>query len=402
MDIKPCNSKEKKYNRMFISYKRKNKELVFPLKDRLEKEVGENCWIDLDGIESDAQFVSVIMKAINECEIFLFMYSRLHNSITDYEEDWTIRELQFAKSKGKKIVFLNLDRSELGDWFSFMFGQKQQVDVLSEEALNRLFSDLKGWLKVENNSQIEESKEKIIPEKTKNENSYPNEIEELLKDVYHENLNEFKVLIPDALKGDTKAQFELGMRYLAGEGVDENLKNAVDWLKTAANNGLPEAQYTLGLLYQNGKGVDKDINKSISWYKRAANQGNTEAQIKLGLIYYCGKEGIEEDKQKAVNWFTKAAMQDDSNAQYLLGNYFSDKENPEFNIPTAMEWYSRSGAQDNEKALLSLGLLYFYGETGIKKNQWKAFALIKKASKLGNQQATQWLNENIYTNNSPK
>lgn len=47
--------------RVFISYKRADKENVFPLKDKIETAIGEPCWIDMDGIESDAQFAEVIM-----------------------------------------------------------------------------------------------------------------------------------------------------------------------------------------------------------------------------------------------------------------------------------------------------------------------------------------------------
>ena len=61
---------------MFISYKRANKDIVFKIKDDIEKNVGEKCWIDLDGIESDVEFANVIMKAINKADVFLFMYSQ--------------------------------------------------------------------------------------------------------------------------------------------------------------------------------------------------------------------------------------------------------------------------------------------------------------------------------------
>ena len=63
-------------DRIFISYKRDDKDVVFKIKNDIEKHVGEKCWIDLDGIESDAQFVNVIINAIDEAEIFLFMYSK--------------------------------------------------------------------------------------------------------------------------------------------------------------------------------------------------------------------------------------------------------------------------------------------------------------------------------------
>lgn len=135
--------------RVFISYKRKNKDIVFPIKEKIERELGEPCWIDLDGIESDAQFVDVIIKAIDQCDVFLFMYSNLHGKISNFNKDWTIRELQYAEKKNKKIVFLNLDQSALSDWFVFMFGQKQQVDIKSVNAFRRLLDDLREWLKPE-------------------------------------------------------------------------------------------------------------------------------------------------------------------------------------------------------------------------------------------------------------
>lgn len=79
--------------RIFISYKRVDKDKVFKIKDQIESALNEMCWIDLDGIESDAQFKNVIIKAINECEVVLFMYSKAHSKIVDFERDWTVREL---------------------------------------------------------------------------------------------------------------------------------------------------------------------------------------------------------------------------------------------------------------------------------------------------------------------
>ena len=104
------------------------------------------CWVDLDGIESDAQFVNVIIKAIDEADIFLFMYSKKHAEITDFENDWTIREINYAQSQGKRIIFLNIDKIPLSKWFTMMFGLKQQVDVTSVSAMNKLYGDLNKWL----------------------------------------------------------------------------------------------------------------------------------------------------------------------------------------------------------------------------------------------------------------
>ena len=133
--------------RIFISYKRSDRTKVFDLKAEIEANTGEKCWIDLDGIESDAQFKNVIINAIKDCEVVLFMYSKAHSQITDFEKDWTVRELNFAASKNKRIVFVNIDGTQLTDEFSFDYGLKQQVDGQSAEAIGRLIADLKKWLK---------------------------------------------------------------------------------------------------------------------------------------------------------------------------------------------------------------------------------------------------------------
>lgn len=72
-----------------------------------------SCWIDLDGIESDSIFKNVIIRAINACDVMLFMYSKAHAEILDYDKDWTVKELSFASKKKKRIVFVNIDGSEL-------------------------------------------------------------------------------------------------------------------------------------------------------------------------------------------------------------------------------------------------------------------------------------------------
>lgn len=150
--------------RIFISYKRTDKKKVFRLKQKIEHTIKEKCWLDLDGIECDEQFISVIMTAINDAQIVLFMYSSAHKNIKDYEYDWTIRELSYAQKKGKRIVFINLDGSILTDWFEFNYGLKQQIDARKEEEIKHLLIDLKKWLNISDtteNSILNENPNKI-------------------------------------------------------------------------------------------------------------------------------------------------------------------------------------------------------------------------------------------------
>lgn len=139
---------DKNLSQIFISYKRDDLDMVWSIKNIIEKHTGENCWIDLDGIESDAQFANVIIKAINQAKVFLFMYSSKHTEIEDYENDWTIREINFAQKKKKRIVFVNIDGSKLTDWFELIFGTKQQINAKSSKAMKKLCSDIQKWLSV--------------------------------------------------------------------------------------------------------------------------------------------------------------------------------------------------------------------------------------------------------------
>ena len=148
--------------RVFISYKRVDKAKVLKLKDTIEAAIGEDCWIDLDGIECDAIFKSVIINAINNCEVFLFMYSKTHSTIVDFEHDWTVRELSFAELKKKRIVFINIDGSTLSDLFLFDYANKQQVDATSTEALNHLCTDLQKWLGNSTQSTTKQSKKAVM------------------------------------------------------------------------------------------------------------------------------------------------------------------------------------------------------------------------------------------------
>ena len=99
-------------NKIFISYKRENAEQVYRLVDSINQEVGQECWIDIDGIESSAQFMSKICEAIDNADIMLFMHSSIHLHI-DFDEDWTVRELNYAQAKKKRVILVKLDNAPL-------------------------------------------------------------------------------------------------------------------------------------------------------------------------------------------------------------------------------------------------------------------------------------------------
>ena len=126
--------------KIFISYSRDDKNIVFSIKSKIEQHIGSQCWIDLNGIESDKEFSDIIISAINNCEIFVFMYS-LKSSVSA----WTKKELSFAERKNKRVVFVNIDNSKLSDWFLFNYSGHDIISYSKKEEMNKLYRDLKTW-----------------------------------------------------------------------------------------------------------------------------------------------------------------------------------------------------------------------------------------------------------------
>jgi TPR repeat protein len=99
------------------------------------------------------------------------------------------------------------------------------------------------------------------------------------------------------LKGDYQAAFD-------------------EWLPLA-ELGDVEAQYNLGVMYDEGTGVEQDFSKAAEWYRKAAERGFLEAQYNLGMMYYHGL-GVPRDHEEADRWLQLAADHGDSEAAKIL------------------------------------------------------------------------------------
>lgn len=78
--------------------------------------------------------------------------------------------------------------------------------------------------------------------------------------------------------GEPRAQYDLGLMYDQGQGVQQSDAKAMDWYERAAQQGEPRAQYNLGLMYLNGQGVPPDVVKAYYWISLSANRGNARAR----------------------------------------------------------------------------------------------------------------------------
>lgn len=75
----------------------------------------------------------------------------------------------------------------------------------------------------------------------------------------------------------------------------------------ASDLGFPKSQYNLGLFYDNGIGVEKNQARAVYWYGKAAQQGIAEAQHNLACHLEIG-EGVLKDQIEAYAYFNLAGI----------------------------------------------------------------------------------------------
>lgn len=141
----------------------------------------------------------------------------------------------------------------------------------------------------------------------------------LKSQLIEKNSSTINSFLTNAKNGDQDAQYQVAINYLEGkQGFDQDVKKAIDWLQTAANNNYSKASTTLGLLYYEGKKVDRDYRSAATWLEKSANNGDPLAQYTLGTIYQNGL-GVNKNNTTAIKWYRKAANQGHRGARKRLG-----------------------------------------------------------------------------------
>lgn len=148
----------------------------------------------------------------------------------------------------------------------------------------------------------------------------------------------------------------------------------------------PEIQYQIGLCYQNGQGVEQNGVQALQWLRRAAEQNHKEAQTLLERT-----EGGSKSQAKAVTEDTLpdwclAAEEGDPEAQYQVAMYFA--QNPFPGSPAEVRRYLELASdQGHGKACLSLAweLLNLEPE--------RAVQLLRNAADCGEPEALETLGE---------
>ncbi|MEM7196504.1 MAG: SPOR domain-containing protein [Pseudomonadota bacterium] len=112
----------------------------------------------------------------------------------------------------------------------------------------------------------------------------------------------------EAYEGSADAQFNLGVMFIEGKGVEQDRDEAVFWFTKAARLGHPDAQYNLGHLLLEQAGKDGNADEALEWWRLSAESGYAAAQFNYGRALYYGIGGDADIAESKV-WLSRAADQ---------------------------------------------------------------------------------------------
>lgn len=155
-----------------------------------------------------------------------------------------------------------------------------------------------------------------------------------------------------AEEGNVRAMFNLGYYHEMGlGGLPVNNTQAMRWYELAANRGDTGAQYNLGLMHANGRGTPKNPKEALHWFKRAADAGDAQAQYNLAIMYDQGHAG-DRGRLEATHWFKESAERGHAKAQYTLGTMYLNGQNIVRDPVEGYKWMSLAADQGLAEAVL--------------------------------------------------
>jgi hypothetical protein len=98
-------------------------------------------------------------------------------------------------------------------------------------------------------------------------------------------LQPYAKLRQSAERGDAEAQFDMGyLYYMAGKdpaivGIPQSYKLAAEWYEKAARQGHSRAQYNMAVLHLQGEGVERDPVEAYAWLLLSSANGHAPSLV---------------------------------------------------------------------------------------------------------------------------
>lgn len=117
-------------------------------------------------------------------------------------------------------------------------------------------------------------------------------------------------------KTSSNIEFKLGVQNV----IANEVVAAASHFKLATIHGHAGATYNLGVFYETGNGVEKNMKLAMECYRKAAKLGHKKAMYNLGVFYALGTGGLKKDHSAALACFKEATRLGLREAQIALSN----------------------------------------------------------------------------------
>lgn len=198
-------------------------------------------------------------------------------------------------------------------------------------------------------------------------------------------------LLTGAMTENVKASYEACVKQLQ---IDEESPFALSLHKECRRlaEGDLEAQYEIGLRFENGRGVDQDGLRAAEWYERAAKQSDVRALDALGFLHSGAGGLLPANDAEAFKWYLKAAEAGDASSQASVADAYVEGAGVPRNYSDAVMWYRRSIEGGYFLAPHYLARLYAGGR-GVELDLVKAYAWNSLSASTGNWLARDYQDE---------
>ncbi len=175
-----------------------------------------------------------------------------------------------------------------------------------------------------------------------------------------ENREAVKWLKKAAEKEHAQSEHLLAILIARGQGVRANPTLAHSLFRKAATVGYAPAQYDLARSLVWGFGCEANAQEALTWFRLAAAQGHALSQKESALAYLEGR-GCHVDLRQATSYLRKAVLSGMTESARQLGELYLREDNPARNEGEAIRWISEAARNKDAKAQYLLALFYQSG-----------------------------------------
>lgn len=177
----------------------------------------------------------------------------------------------------------------------------------------------------------------------------------------------------------------------AGSGQYYAPEKGVEYLQQAVQLGYAPAMTRYARALEEGDGMEQNIPEALLWYTRAADAGEGEAAYLAADMLRFGREPyLTPRPERAMDFLRKAALLEDAPAMLEYARCYEEGKGVGKDLSAARSWYVRAAEQGNTEACLHAGGMLLEGIGGAA-DVPQAVALLEAAAADGHTEAAYYL-----------